>query len=269
MGTMDRNVKERSVMLIAGSFLAASSIVGSVYAEEFPDVVVDASHSELGEPFLRNGAEIPIRDLQELGAGLGRLSQEDVISLLGSPVDPSVVGQDDSWLYNVSLPLPGENYLVCQYRISFSQQVLSSLEWRRPQCEHLFSELSMPAQPQKVSLSDDFLFGFDNYSLSPQGRSELRRVLQDAQGKFQALSISVTGHTDRIGAAEYNMHLSEERAKAVADALMQWGVNPGSISYEGRGESEPVVNCPNIAGAELKKCLAPNRRVEILLKERS
>ncbi|WP_193068202.1 OmpA family protein, partial [Halomonas sp. 3D7M] len=67
----------------------------------------------------------------------------------------------------------------------------------------------------------------------------------------------------------FNLRLSEQRAKAVADALVAGGTNPQNIRYTGLGQSEPLVSCQNIAGAVLKECLAPNRRVEILLQENS
>ncbi|ASK20595.1 hypothetical protein CEK60_15395 [Halomonas sp. N3-2A] len=264
---MDKYIKKRAVLSVVGVVFAASSIICSVHAEGFPDV--EASPAELGKSFLRNGTFIPLDNLRQVNAGEGRLTQQNVTSLLGSPNDPTVVGQEDSWVYNVNLPLHGESYLVCQYRVSFSQQVLVSSEWRRPQCDRLFAELSTPAQPQEVSFSADFLFGFDSYAISPQGRSELQRAIQNAQTKFQTPTVLVTGHTDRIGSAEYNLRLSEQRAKAVADALVAGGTNPQNIRYTGLGQSEPLVSCQNIAGAALKECLAPNRRVEILLQENS
>ncbi|MGA4493899.1 OmpA family protein [Vreelandella venusta] len=258
-------INTKTALLAASSVLAVSSFFNSVHAEGFPDV--EAIPAELSEPFLRDGTFIPLDNLRQVEAGAGRLTQQNVTSLLGLPNDPSADSQGDGWLYNVNLPLHGESYLVCQYRVSFSQQVLTSSEWRRPQCDLLFAELSTPAQPQEVSFSADFLFGFDSYAISSQGRAELQRAIQSAQTRFQAPTILVTGHTDRIGSAEYNLRLSEQRAKAVADALVEGGADPLNIRYAGQGQSEPLVSCQNIAGAALKECLAPNRRVEILLQE--
>ncbi|MDW0361645.1 MULTISPECIES: OmpA family protein [Vreelandella] len=262
---MEKYTKSRAVLSIAGILLAASSFVSSVHAEGFTDVV--APPTGLNERFLRNGAFIPINNLQQVRDGAGGLTKQDVTNLLGSPNDSSTTGLGDGWLYNVNLPLHGEDYLVCQYRVSFSQQVLLSSEWRRPQCNRLFAELSKP-QPQELNFSADFLFGFDSYAISSQGRWELQRAIQEAQASLRTPSILVTGHTDRIGSAGYNMRLSEQRAKAVADTLVQGGINPQQISYTGRGENEPLVNCQDITGAALKECLAPNRRVEVLLQER-
>ncbi|QPI63443.1 OmpA family protein [Vreelandella venusta] len=264
---MKQCTKPRTVIPVVGIILAVnSSAICSAYAEGFPDV--RASPEGLGESFLRSGTFMPLNNLRKVNAGAGRLTQQDVKSLLGPPSSPSAVDQEeDSWIYNINLPLHGESYLVCQYQMSFSQQVLTSSEWRRPQCERFFAELSTPVQPQEVSFSTDFLFGFDSYAISSQDRSELQRAIQSIQAEFQTPTTIVTGHTDRIGSAEYNLRLSEHRAKAVADALVEGGGSPHNIRYTGMGQSDPLVSCQNIVGAALKECLAPNRRVEILLQE--
>ncbi|MGP9572808.1 OmpA family protein, partial [Halomonas sp. AOP5-CZ2-32] len=199
-----------------------------------------------------------------VGYGAGKLTKQDVTELLGVPNDSLATEQDNSWQYNVNLPLNDEDYLVCQYQVSFTQQILVSSEWRRPQCNRLFSELSQHAPPQILSFSADFLFEFDSYALSSQGRRELQQAVQDAQASLGGRSVLVTGHADQIGSAEYNMHLSEQRAKAVVEALIQGGGNPEKITYVGRGENDSIVSCPGLVGVSLKECLAPNRRVDIL-----
>ena len=57
--------------------------------------------------------------------------------------------------------------------------------------------------------------------------------------------------------------LSARRAEAVRDYLVARGVAASLISAEGRGSSEPVVECTRERGPALIACLAPNRRVEI------
>ncbi|MDW7600223.1 OmpA family protein, partial [Stenotrophomonas maltophilia] len=57
--------------------------------------------------------------------------------------------------------------------------------------------------------------------------------------------------------------LSQRRADAVRNALVQGGVPAASISAEGRGAAEPIVQCEQRNRRELIACLAPNRRVQI------
>lgn len=74
-----------------------------------------------------------------------------------------------------------------------------------------------------------------------------------------AYKIDLSGHTDNIGKERDNQQLSEGRAKAVADYLMQEGIEQNRISYKGYGSSRPVTD--NTSEDGRKK----NRRVEIKL----
>jgi outer membrane protein OmpA-like peptidoglycan-associated protein len=69
-------------------------------------------------------------------------------------------------------------------------------------------------------------------------------VVQEAASYAQqgnATRVSVVGHADTSGSAAYNVRLSERRARAVADAMVGLGVNPGIITADWRGESQPAV----------------------------
>jgi OOP family OmpA-OmpF porin len=106
------------------------------------------------------------------------------------------------------------------------------------------------------------LFTFDSADLSAGGRATLDELIRATGGQTVA-TITVTGHTDRIGSDDYNMGLSQRRAKAVADYMIGKGVPAGSITAVGRGESEPVVQCDDTNWKALVECLAPNRRVVV------
>lgn len=77
-------------------------------------------------------------------------------------------------------------------------------------------------------------------------------------------SISVMGHTDRMGSDADNQLLSQRRARTVRQYLIDNGVDATSIRAEGWGESEPVKACDDNQDRDaLIACLQPNRRVEI------
>ena len=76
-------------------------------------------------------------------------------------------------------------------------------------------------------------------------------------------NIVITGHADRIGSANYNQKLSEQRANAVKTYLVGKGVAASRLTAVGKGEANPVVVCKERKMAELIKCLEPNRRVEV------
>ncbi len=93
--------------------------------------------------------------------------------------------------------------------------------------------------------------------------SGLRRLDQVATrlADFPDLRIVVEGHTDSRGDAEYNLGLSERRARAVRDYLVERGVASDRLSTVGLGESQPVADNSTADGR------AQNRRVVLRVAE--
>jgi OmpA-OmpF porin, OOP family len=127
----------------------------------------------------------------------------------------------------------------------------------------------MPPAPmvehRHETLSADALFAFgrsDIDSLTPRGHEQLARLVDELHDS-RIHAVSLVGYTDRIGNRAANDDLSLRRANAVRDYLVAHGVDAGLISTEGHGDADPVANCPGLTGAQLRDCLAPNRRVEV------
>ena len=99
-------------------------------------------------------------------------------------------------------------------------------------------------------------FAFDSYQVQPQFQATLNEVAQTLQA-YPSTIIDVLGHTDSVGSDAYNQQLSEQRAQAVANYLIQRGVQPARIATQGYGESMPIADNSTEAGR------AANRRVEI------
>lgn len=122
------------------------------------------------------------------------------------------------------------------------------------------------AAPSRITLSADSMFGFDSATLNPAGRAELDKLGADLRA-VQYDVISVTGHTDRIGARPYNLALSERRAQAVRDYLVSnVNIPAAKITARGVNGDEPITRpdqCQNLARAALITCLQPDRRVEV------
>jgi OmpA-OmpF porin, OOP family len=74
------------------------------------------------------------------------------------------------------------------------------------------------------------------------------------------LKVSIEGHTDNVGDAAANKKLSEQRAKAVMDAVIAKGIAAGRLSSVGWGQEKPVADNRTDAGR------SQNRRVEIVKK---
>jgi OOP family OmpA-OmpF porin len=106
----------------------------------------------------------------------------------------------------------------------------------------------------------DILFDFDKYDIKPAAYPILDEALVVYQ-KNPGIRVEVQGFTDSIGTEEYNLALSERRADAVRNYLVERGVNPDKISSKGYGESNPV------ASNDTKEGRALNRRVEFAATE--
>ena len=108
-----------------------------------------------------------------------------------------------------------------------------------------------------VSMSD-VLFDTGQYSLKPGAREKLAKVAGILIA-YPGLNIAVGGYTDNVGGDEMNQKLSENRAGAVRDYLVQEGVTANTVSATGFGNSSPVASNDNSAGRQ------ENRRVELVV----
>jgi OOP family OmpA-OmpF porin len=83
-------------------------------------------------------------------------------------------------------------------------------------------------------------FDFDKSAITPAAQDILNTVVSDAR-RTNANRLNVVGHTDTSGSPAYNQALSERRASAVREALVQRGVPSGQIATRGLGESQPLI----------------------------
>lgn len=102
-------------------------------------------------------------------------------------------------------------------------------------------------------------FDFDLYSI----REDSQVVLDELAAKlikYKRIKMKIQSHTDSRGPEAYNVPLSQNRAKATFDYLVEKGIDPTRIQYQGYGNSQPVVECP--AGQCTEEEHQLNRRSE-------
>jgi OmpA-OmpF porin, OOP family len=105
-------------------------------------------------------------------------------------------------------------------------------------------------------------FDTDKYSIRAADQAELKKAV-DFVKKYPNSQVKIEGHTDSIGTDAYNQKLSERRANAVANYLIDKGAcKKADISTVGFGESKPV------ADNKTDKGRFENRRAEILILEK-
>lgn len=221
-------------------------------------------------PMHKGGTFPNLRNLRQVRAGLNK---QQVSDLIGYPHFSEGVWGVREWNYVFNFRKPdSDEVTVCQYKVLFDDdKVARSFYWKPESCAALLEEpkpvVPLPPKeeaPRQFTLSADALFAFGKADIAPEGRNALANLAAELHGHIeQVRSIRVTGYTDRIGNSASNQQLSERRANAVKNVLVEDGLPPGKIQAEGLGESNPVKDCPDGPRAQLAACLAPNRRVEV------
>ncbi len=118
----------------------------------------------------------------------------------------------------------------------------------------------------KIELDADVLFDFDKYSLRPAATDSLREVGEVAKS-YGNSPVLIEGHTDGKGTHPYNMKLSDNRAAAVKNWLVQnAGVAAARITTRGWGETKPVAPNTKPDGSDDPEGRQKNRRVEITIR---
>ncbi len=111
-----------------------------------------------------------------------------------------------------------------------------------------------PAEAVRVEL--DVKFDFDKAQVKQESYGDIK-ALADFMKQYPQTSTVVEGHTDSVGSDAYNQGLSERRASAVREVLVnQYGVESGRVQAVGYGESRPVADNATADGRAI------NRRVE-------
>ncbi len=110
----------------------------------------------------------------------------------------------------------------------------------------------------------NILFDFDKSDLRKASVQELNKVSSYLTNKTE-VELRIDGHADWIGSEEYNMALSERRAKAAYDYLLDKGIADARLTYQFFGESNPIAPNTNPDGSDNPDGRQLNRRCEFKL----
>jgi outer membrane protein OmpA-like peptidoglycan-associated protein len=145
-----------------------------------------------------------------------------------------------------------------QQQAQSAQQQAQMSEQRATSLEQELAELKAKKTDRGMVLTlGDVLFDTGLATLKPGAYTTIDRlatVLKQAPDR----KVMIEGHTDSVGADDYNQALSERRASAVQTALLERGVTSDQITALGKGETFPVAGNDNAAGRQ------QNRRVEMV-----
>ncbi|MGN0927369.1 OmpA family protein [Ectopseudomonas mendocina] len=122
--------------------------------------------------------------------------------------------------------------------------------------EVMVEEVAVAEPAEAVRVELDVKFDFDKAQVKQESYGDIK-ALADFMKQYPQTSTVVEGHTDSVGSDVYNQGLSERRASAVRDVLVnQYGVESGRVQAVGYGESRPVADNATADGRAI------NRRVE-------
>jgi outer membrane protein OmpA-like peptidoglycan-associated protein len=159
----------------------------------------------------------------------------------------------DCWIMNARVDSQHSASLACRHSLDAS---LGQLE----------RDLNPAPAPAPVATSAapapqagyTVYFDWDSWTLTAEDLTTISEAIAAARNGQQS-HITVVGHTDTSGSADFNQKLSERRASVVKDVLVQMGARPESIQTSGVGESDLAVQ----TGDGVKE--AKNRRSVITL----
>lgn len=143
------------------------------------------------------------------------------------------------------------------------QARLQTEQQAQEQRQRLLNQLNQVLQTREsargliVNMSD-VLFDVNRSTLKPGAKLRLAKVAGIILA-YPDLKLEIDGFTDSTGSSDYNQTLSEKRAQAVDDFLVQQGVQSSNISSRGYGQANPVASNATATGRQ------QNRRVELVV----
>lgn len=182
-----------------------------------------------------------------------------IIDLANGTTVANTSSDGKNGLYIVSLPA-GKDYafhVTANGFLFHSQNVEKNNENGNEQWQPVTVDIALhPIESgERIALRNVF-FETGRWEILPESEYELAKVV-DLLTKNPTLKIELGGHTDNVGRPEANQRLSEQRAKAVYDYLINKGIPYDRLSYKGYGETQPVATNDTDVGRR------ENRRTEI------
>lgn len=165
----------------------------------------------------------------------------------------------------------GDTYL-CGNLIRNNHEIWVSVDGYNGGWEYILTIVEVEEMAQEVSASDmlDALnrdgymalyinFDTGKFDIKPESQPTIDQIAQLMKDNPE-LKLSIEGHTDNVGTPQNNKILSENRAKAVMNAVVNLGVDSSRLTAVGWGQEKPIADNRTEDGR------AKNRRVEIVKK---
>ena len=166
------------------------------------------------------------------------------------------------YYFSATDELKAEELKAAAKEKGFQYAKVIDLKSRALQCINACAPIPLNLDQRSFKMMINFTFNHDY--LSSQSRKELETLTSILQ-QHKTFNVKLTGHTDAIGTAQYNIGLASRRALASKNYLMSRGVSPERVKIKVYGESSPVAINRDANGNDIPLGRKFNRRVEIEL----
>ncbi len=136
-------------------------------------------------------------------------------------------------------------------------------EYTPPVVEIDDRETNLETGRQQLRGVGNIYFDFDKSTIKKESEVTLDKVV-DIMKKYPTLEIEIGSHADARGSDKYNMALSERRAAATLEYLVEHGIERERLTSKGYGESMPLNDCTQPTGCSVEE-YAKNRRSEFTI----
>ncbi len=166
--------------------------------------------------------------------------------------------------YVIILP-PGRNYSITYEAVDYLYQSdnVDIADTSAFQVIDRPVELEPLKVGQKIVVRNIF-FDSGKSVLKPESKAELDKLVR-LMTSFPKLTLEIAGHTDASGGDDLNQKLSEQRAVAVADYLVENGIDRARLRTKGLGEKQPIAENYAKNGSANRAGMAMNRRFEFTI----
>lgn len=209
-----------------------------------PYVSAGFAHQELDNTYERGQNK---STLATLGTGVKYYVSENVLLKAGLDMMHGLDQEQTEWMAGVGVGMNFGGGRQAPAPAPVAAEPLPVVEQPAPVSEPV---------PEVVRVELDVKFDFDKAQVKPESYTDIQN-LAEFMNQYPQTTTVVEGHTDAVGTDAYNQKLSERRAAAVRQVLVnQYGVEAGRVNSVGYGESRPVADNATDAGRAI------NRRVE-------
>lgn len=127
----------------------------------------------------------------------------------------------------------------------------------------LTASIGLFGAPSNPIILEDIYYEFDDVNLTASAQKKIEETLLPLLKENSEVRIEILSHTDNLGSDEYNYNLSQKRAEAVVDFLVDNGIDYSRLIAIGYGESMPIAFNVNPDGSDNEEGRMLNRRTEL------